>query len=287
MNILTNYPNVSLVTTNPATDSVVRDNAVRPIVPPAAPLPSSNASPNVATEREKAQPPQVAPLNNPTYDAPPNQAQEDVEQAQRDGQQQEESQGEQQQSAEQENAKDESTERYTEQELKEISELKQRNREVVAHEQAHAAVGGKYAGTPSYSYERGPDGAKYAVSGEVSIDTSRIPNDPHGTLIKAQQIKRAALAPAMPSSQDRRVAVKAEQMATQARQDIMAEFSGEIPEKSYRVDGEVKSDSFSSRIELAQNSKFQQTIKNRTLHINQYYQTSSHVATEPSINQQV
>jgi len=34
MNITTNYPNVSLVTTNPATDRVARDNAVRPVVPP-------------------------------------------------------------------------------------------------------------------------------------------------------------------------------------------------------------------------------------------------------------
>ncbi len=286
MNILTNYPNVSLVTTNPATDSVVRDSAVRPIIPPAAPLPSSNAAPNVATEREKAQPSQVTPSNNPTYDLPANQAQEEVEQAQQHEHQEKEGQGKQQ-SADEERASDEVDERYTEQELKEISELKQRNTEVIAHEQAHAGVGGKYAGVPSYSYERGPDGVKYAVSGEVSIDTSSVPNDPHATLVKAQQIKRAALAPAQPSSQDRSVAVKAEQMASQARQEIMAEAGGKVPDKSYRVDGEVQSDSFNRRIDLAQNDEFQQRIRNRTLHINQYYQNSSHVADQASLNQLV
>jgi len=288
MNILTNYPNVSLVTTNPATDSVVRDSAVRPVIPPAAPLPSSNASPSVVTERDKAQPAQVAPSSQPTYELPTNQSQEDVEQAQKDQpSQQEEQEQEQQSQGEQEHSQDDNNERYTEQEQQQISELKERDREVIAHEQAHAGVGGKYAGAPSYSYERGPDGAKYAVSGEVSIDTSKIPNDPHATLVKAQQIKRAALAPAQPSSQDRSVAAKAETMATQARQEIMAEMGGDKADKSYRIDGEIKSDSFDQRIGLAQDDEFQQTLKNRTSHISQYYQGSSRIAQASTFSQQV
>jgi len=288
MNILTNYPNVSLVTTNPATDSVVRDSAVRPVIPPAAPLPSSNAAPNVATEREKAQLAQVAPSSNPTYDLPANQVKEEVEQSQqKDGQSQDQEQEqEKQQQGEQERSGDDS-ERYTEQEIQQIDQLKQRDREVVAHEQAHAGVGGKYAGAPSYSYDRGPDGAKYAVSGEVSIDTAKVPNDPHATLVKAQQIKRAALAPAQPSSQDRSVAVKAEKMAVQARQEIMAEASGEKRERSYQIDGEIQSDSFNRRINLAQDGDYQQTLKNRSLHINQYYQGSSQVANSPALSQHV
>lgn len=111
---------------------------------------------------------------------------------------------------------------YTEAELKLISDLKMRDAEVNAHERAHAAVGGQHTGTPSYSYKTGPDGVKYAVSGEVSIDISRVPGDPQATLQKAQQIKAAALAPAEPSGQDRKVAAKAEQMASQARSDILA-----------------------------------------------------------------
>lgn len=37
-------------------------------------------------------------------------------------------------------------------------------------------------------YKTGPDGVKYAVSGEVLIDTSRVPGDPQATLQKAQLI---------------------------------------------------------------------------------------------------
>jgi len=291
MNILTNYPNVSLVTTNPATDSVVRDSAVRPIIPPASPLPSSNASPSVASERDKAQPAQVTPSTNPTYDLPANQIQDDIEQPQdQEGQSQEQDQQdqeEQQQQGESDQPSDESNERYSEQEQAALSELQLRDREVVAHEQAHSGVGGKYAGAPSYSYERGPDGTKYAVSGEVSIDTSKVANDPHATLVKAQQIKRAALAPAQPSSQDLSVAASADQMAAQARQEIMAEQSGDGTEKTYRIDGEIKSDSFNQRIELAQDGEFQQTLKNRTLHINQYYQSSSRISDTSTFSQQV
>lgn len=287
MNILTNYPNVSLVTTNPATDSVARDNAIRPIVPPTTPLSSSNAPPSVATERDKAQPATISPSNNPTYELPANQPQDEVEQAQQqEGQAQEDEQNNPQQ-GEQEPPSDEGSERYTEPEQQQINELKARDREVIAHEQAHASVGGKYAGAPTYDYERGPDGAKYAVGGEVSIDTAKIPNDPHATLVKAQQIKRAALAPAEPSAQDRRVAFKAERMAAEARKDIMAEINGEKPERSYRIDGEIKSDSFSRRIDLAQDKDFQQTLRNRTLHINDYYQGSSKAAERAHFSQQV
>jgi len=55
----------------------------------------------------------------------------------------------------------------------EIQELAARDREVRAHEQAHAAVGGAYAGAPSYQYETGPDGVRYAIAGQVQIDTSK------------------------------------------------------------------------------------------------------------------
>ncbi len=101
-----------------------------------------------------------------------------------------------------------------------IAQLKARDREVRAHEAAHAAVGGQYAGAPTYTFQRGPNGVSYAVGGEVSISTSAIAGDPEATLEKAQQIQRAALAPAEPSAQDRRVAAKASQMAQEARVDL-------------------------------------------------------------------
>jgi hypothetical protein len=109
----------------------------------------------------------------------------------------------------------------SEQELKQVQELKTRDREVRAHEAAHLAAAGSLAiGGASYSYQRGPDGVQYAVGGEVNIDTSAVAGDPEATLEKAQRIRSAALAPAQPSSQDLSVAAQAAQLAVQARAEI-------------------------------------------------------------------
>lgn len=107
--------------------------------------------------------------------------------------------------------------------LAKITELSKRDREVRAHEQAHASVGGRYAGAPSLSYQRGPDGRLYAVSGEVAIDTSPIPNDPRATLEKALTVQRAALAPSDPSAADRSIASKAAAIAGQARAELLTD----------------------------------------------------------------
>lgn len=108
--------------------------------------------------------------------------------------------------------------------LKQLTELKARDREVRAHEAAHQSVGGQYAGSISYVYERGPDGAQYAVGGEVSIDTSPVRGDPQATIDKMRVVRAAALAPAEPSAQDRAVAAEAMQLMLQAQ----AERSSEI-----------------------------------------------------------
>lgn len=105
-------------------------------------------------------------------------------------------------------------------EREQIQTLAARDREVRAHEQAHAAVAGQYGSSPTYSFVRGPDGVSYAVGGEVKIDTSPIPGDPEATLRKAQQLRRAANAPAEPSAQDGRVAALAAQMELQARTEL-------------------------------------------------------------------
>ncbi|MGI0119146.1 putative metalloprotease CJM1_0395 family protein [Zooshikella sp. RANM57] len=106
------------------------------------------------------------------------------------------------------------------QEQQEIQQLAQRDQEVKAHEQAHQAVGGQFAGAAQFQFIRGPNGVPYAVSGEVSIDISPVPGSPEATIAKAQQIRRAALAPAEPSAQDRIVAAKASQLELQARQAL-------------------------------------------------------------------
>ncbi|MBN3564516.1 putative metalloprotease CJM1_0395 family protein [Aliamphritea spongicola] len=105
-------------------------------------------------------------------------------------------------------------------ENEQIQQLATRDREVRQHEQAHATVGGPHAGAPSYEYKKGPDGRLYAVSGEVSIDTSAVPNDPKATLEKAEIVLRAALAVAEPSGADRAVAARATALAEQARAEL-------------------------------------------------------------------
>ncbi|MDR2092389.1 MAG: hypothetical protein LBP58_03590 [Azoarcus sp.] len=101
-----------------------------------------------------------------------------------------------------------------------VEELKTTDRAVRAHEAAHmAAGGGLITSGASYSYETGPDGQRYAVAGEVGIDTSK-GRTPEETLIRAERIRAAALAPADPSAQDRAVAAAAVQMAAEARTEI-------------------------------------------------------------------
>ncbi len=107
----------------------------------------------------------------------------------------------------------------TERDQKEIDRLKKRDAEVRTHEQKHKAAGGSITGTITYEYKVGPDGEQYAVGGEVSVDTSK-EETPEATIQKAQQIKRAALAPAEPSNQDRSAAAKAQQMEAEARLEL-------------------------------------------------------------------
>ncbi len=97
-----------------------------------------------------------------------------------------------------------------------IDKLKTRDADVKAHEQAHRAAAGAYGGSPTYTYQKGPDGASYAIGGEVSIDTSPVPRDINATIAKEQQVQRAALAPADPSGQDIKVAAAAAAAISQA-----------------------------------------------------------------------
>jgi len=126
--------------------------------------------------------------------------------------------------------------------LAQIRQLKARDAEVKSHEAAHAAVGGQLAGSPSYTYQRGPDGVRYAVGGEVPIDVSKVAGDPQATLEKMQRVQRAALAPAEPSVQDRRVAALAAQQAVEARAEISLE--------SRVADSESQDESAESRPQL-------------------------------------
>lgn len=103
-----------------------------------------------------------------------------------------------------------------------VDELKARDREVHVHEQAHLSAAGGYATSGArFTFETGPDGKRYAVGGEVSIDTSAVPDDPEATIRKMQVVRKAALAPMNPSAADRAIAAKAGAVAAEARAELL------------------------------------------------------------------
>ncbi len=111
----------------------------------------------------------------------------------------------------------------SEAELKLVAELKARDAEVRRHEQAHANAGGQDSGQPSYSYQRGPAGRNYAVDGSTPIDVSPVAGNPEATVRKMEVVKRAAMAPAEPSGQDRAVASRAQAEQSKARAEAAAQ----------------------------------------------------------------
>ncbi len=104
--------------------------------------------------------------------------------------------------------------------------------EVRAHEQAHVAAGGSLvSGATQYSYVTGPDGQRYAQSGEVTI---RVPegSSPKETIQIAEKAHRAASAPAKPSSQDQMTAAKATSRIREAQAQIRQEEAAQAAEKA-------------------------------------------------------
>ena len=98
--------------------------------------------------------------------------------------------------------------------------LKKQIRKFVHMKRPIKMRGGQYAGSASYSYTVGPDGQHYATSGEVPIDVAPVKGDPEATLAKLDVVIAAALAPAKPSAQDRKVAAA----AIAARNNAQAEL---------------------------------------------------------------
>lgn len=131
----------------------------------------------------------------------------------------------------------------------EVTELKTRDQLVRQHEAAHLAAAGQYATGVTYRYVTGPDGNRYAVAGEVGIDTSKIAGNPEATIAKAQTLRRAAMAPADPSGQDQAIAAAASQMEAEARQQITERQHTELQAYSKtgkKVNPEQKSASIST-----------------------------------------
>ncbi len=118
-------------------------------------------------------------------------------------------------------------ETLSEEEESQVRKLKDTDAKVRAHEQAHAAAGGPFASAPSYEFTTGPDGKRYATSGEVEIDTAPERGDPEATIRKMDVVIRAALSPADPSPQDLQVARNAQQERARAQVELFKKRDSE------------------------------------------------------------
>ncbi|MBX2821960.1 MAG: hypothetical protein KTR29_19855 [Rhodothermaceae bacterium] len=152
---------------------------------------------------------------------------------------------------------------FTPEEEKEIEKLKDRDREVRRHEQAHFQAAGNYASPPKYEYQTGPDGKRYAIGGSVEIDMSAVTDDPEATLNKARVIKRAALAPEEPSAQDRKVAREADRMATQAQKEITEQRMNSA-EALVHGESAIQEASFDQNIEQPREISAPKSVKSPT-----------------------
>ncbi len=108
----------------------------------------------------------------------------------------------------------------SQEEKEQVEKLKARDAEVKAHEQAHLSALAGQGGSANYEYTTGPDGRRYATGGEVPVSIGESSGGPQDTIRKAQQVARAAVAPAQPSGADQAARAKAQQVEAKARQEL-------------------------------------------------------------------
>lgn len=196
---------IPVSTANPPTEAVASEAAQKTPVPEPTP---TTENPNTRNSTDTNEHPKNSALQAEREAQHSHDSREQKDSAEdsprRDTEQQQQKQKEQQQS-------------------REVEQLKSIDREVKAHEAAHASAGGQLAGSPQLTFKTGPDGNRYAVAGEVSIDISKVANNPQATIAKMSQVQRAALAPADPSPQDLKVAALSSQIANQARVELNLE----------------------------------------------------------------
>lgn len=316
MSVTSVYPNVSPYVGNPATEMLKRENARREIIVPVAQTEQQAAGQGVISEDKSRNHSQHQAL---TYEQElknrGTELRQAVEGRQQDQQgqsqdgspqgnsQQQHQQGSGEQSAaqqqyqqtnqqsSQEHSNDNSQGRspknsagvsqLSADELDELDWLQSRDDEVRQHEHAHASIGGQFAGSPSYDYKRGPDGAQYAVGGEVPIDVSPVANDPSATIEKMQQVRRAALAPAEPSAADRTIASQAAQQEAQARSELARDATEALQDDAPVTDATDETDAPPrARADFRQLNQAQ-LMQLRGQVIDQFYQTSTVPAERP------
>lgn len=220
---------------NPPTDNLRRENSLREVIAPVSAAAQSAAEKAVASDRERGKSPTQ---NSEQIDFASLQEQAEKEASTiTDGSSQDKPEQGAQNSQQDVDTEDIDNDGQISAEEKvqaqEIKNLKDRDHEVRTHELAHATVGGAFTSSPTFSYEIGPDGKRYAVGGEVDVDLSSVPGDPRATISKMQKVHAAALAPANPSIQDTRVAAAAARIILQAQSELSS--PDEYPERNSTV----------------------------------------------------
>ncbi|MBQ8708695.1 MAG: hypothetical protein IJ523_11465 [Succinivibrionaceae bacterium] len=261
MNIVATYPNIPALNLNVPTESAQHDAAARQVVPAASQAFTSSAHDNeVGSQREREK-------NNETryhgHEAGSESDVEDVtyssiihsrhggehgegESGRDDAETDPQTKEEKKEAKYQQNDVKLNGDRLTDEEQAKVEQMKARDREVQVHEKQHKATGGQYASQPSYTREKGPDGKDYIVDGEVSISVSE-ESTPEKTVAKMKQVYAAALAPAEPSGQDRKVAAEAKSIQHKAEAQIRkAKTEGEDPKEVAEAEGSGKGSNVST-----------------------------------------
>ncbi|MDL2272219.1 hypothetical protein LJC23_04215 [Desulfovibrio sp. OttesenSCG-928-I05] len=117
-----------------------------------------------------------------------------------------------------------------------LQKLQARDTKVRGHEAAHVmAAGGQAQGLPTYTYQTGPDGRRYAVGGSVNISMLRTGDAEHDAR-QANRAYRAAMATGEPSARDMQTASMARNNAQEASQrDREAALSAYAAQSPFQV----------------------------------------------------
>lgn len=267
MNVAPSYPNFVPLALQPTTEAAKRDNVRRERIPE----PEESKAGQTDNRQDNSTSPSPAYINPPTkkqsadtyslasIKSNASQSQSDSSSTSSDAvtAAADQSKDKQQTSSGDNSSSDSGQDKEKNQkEQQAVQDLKKRDAEVRTHEQAHQSVGGQYASAPSYDMTQGPDGKSYATGGHVNIDVSPVPNNPQATINKMTQVENAALAPADPSSQDRKVAAQAASMAMKARSELSKPKSGS---------GSTNQDSASGNNTASSMQQRNDTISNRYL----------------------
>lgn len=244
-------------TANIPTESIKNDAVQRPQIPK-PPATAENPASKHSTEFSEQNKAFFENLSLADKDKVKEQGENGKEQSKQDSDDRSE------QSAENRNKQNTTrTEELDLEQLKQVQQLQTRDREVRTHEQAHSSVGGSLASAPNLNYTTGPDSKRYATSGDVSIDVSKVADDPAANIKKQEQVQRAALAPASPSSQDLKVAAQASSNINEAQSELNVQRLEEVNQTQEKVEDnestlqdnkEAKTNSFLTSNESKQTS---------------------------------